>query len=178
MISLKLYRDIPRSPKRVPMRQPQCPAWSALHAGFYFGRAHREAAQYERPLQSRPEASLTKQLFEELSHKTDLQISDIWQVSKTWGEPVMRAALWVLVLGCLTGTAQAGDYHFLDRVGVDPYSAIYPGTPAYITERQQVVRFSEFDQYSRYPLIGCYSQEAPIRTWRGDWVWGVKITCY
>ena len=42
----------------------------------------------------------------------------------------------------------------------------------------RVVRFSEFDYYSAYPLVGCYCQETPIRDWRGNWFWGTKTTCY
>lgn len=42
----------------------------------------------------------------------------------------------------------------------------------------RVVRFSEFDYYSPYPLVGCYCEEAPIRDRRGNWFWGTKTTCY
>ncbi len=42
----------------------------------------------------------------------------------------------------------------------------------------RVVRFSEFDYYSPYPLVGCYCQEAPIRDWRGNWFWGTKNICF
>jgi hypothetical protein len=42
----------------------------------------------------------------------------------------------------------------------------------------RVVRFSEFDYYLPYPLVGCYPEEAPIRDWRGNWFWGTKAKCY
>ena len=42
----------------------------------------------------------------------------------------------------------------------------------------RVVRFSEFDYYSPYPLVGCYFEEAPIRDGLGNWFWGAKTRCY
>jgi len=42
----------------------------------------------------------------------------------------------------------------------------------------RVVRFSEFDYYLPYPIVGCYFEEAPIRDWRGNWFWGAKTVCY
>jgi hypothetical protein len=56
----------------------------------------------------------------------------------------------------------------------------YPARQTYYAPEvpHRVVRFSEFDYYSPYPLVGCYCEEAPIRDRRGNWFWGTKTTCY
>jgi hypothetical protein len=64
---------------------------------------------------------------------------------------------------------------------LQPYYAAYPYPYVGYVEPHRVVRFSEFDYYSRfgdYGHAGCYWKKVPIRDWRGGWVWGVKTTCY
>jgi len=76
----------------------------------------------------------------------------------------------MLAISCLTAAVRAGEYQ--DRYHSD--LAAYPN----IVRPHRVVRFSEFDYHSRYPLVGCYWQARPLRVWRGNWAWGRKITCY
>ena len=109
----------------------------------------------------------------------------------------------VLVLGGLSGPVKAGDYgsdhvwyssgccyqkivrherdvRYLRAGAFAPYYETYPRPDVHVAEPHRVVRFSEFDYYTRYGdygRAGCYWREAPLHDWRG-WVWGVKVFCF